>query len=126
MIVAPAIVMKVVLGSVLMNTSKCFWMFINVELGLVLCKVCLCLKTCSVKVKAGIQGVLMPGLWLLPRHSQHIHHVVNSVSYGLVYIPHPLLEWVRCLFMKFTSSATLTPTWRGCLIRERLMPILSQ
>lgn len=47
-IVALALVMKVViLEVILMSTCKCFQMLINVELGLILCKTCVCVSRLS-------------------------------------------------------------------------------
>jgi hypothetical protein len=60
-----------VMEVILIKTSKCFQMVINVELGLIICK--MYVRACSVKVKkAGTHGVLSPGLWSLPGRWAHL------------------------------------------------------
>lgn len=90
-----------------MNTAKCLGMLINVESGLILCSVCVCPRTCSVKVKSGDSRVFLAGLCLLPRDSERILLVVNLFSYGLTYTrTHSLSEWDV-----FLGSSLLPQPW---------------
>ena len=91
-------------------------MLINVELGLILCKVCVCVcvcvcpKTCSGKINfQGIQGSFCQAF----AYCRAIHSAFTVWLFCFLMdlcAPPSLVECVRCLFMKFISSATLTPS----------------
>ena len=92
-------------------------MLINVELGLILCKVCVCVcpKTCSGKINSRDSRVFLPGLCLLPGDSERLHRVVILFSYGLVCTPIPrgvrAMSFYEVHFFR-NSDPLLPPTAR--------------